>query len=117
MYACNVSGIFSVINVHSDFIPFSTQVVQACKTPNMTLNLFQEFQFTQFFFHKTLTFNRQTQKLCPVQCTPALSERENIIPLRHKEVFTVLCIYDNIFAIIVLNDSIDFKVCLKCTSD
>ena len=80
MYASNVTGMFSVINIHSVFIPFSTKVVQACKTPKMTLNLcFNNFSLRSFF-HKTLTFNRQTQKLCPVQCTPALSERENIIP-------------------------------------
>ena len=75
----------------------------------------QQFQLSACF-DKTLTFNNQTRNLCPVQCTPALSERENIIPLHH-EVFTVFCIYNNIFAILVLYALIGLKVCLKCISD
>jgi hypothetical protein len=85
-------------------------------SPNMTLNLCLNNFSLRGCFYKTLTFSSKTCKLCPVQCTPALSERENIIP-SHHEVFTVFCICNNIFAILVLNASMGLKVCLNCTSD
>lgn len=116
MYANNVAGIFSVINIHSIFIPFSTQVVRACKTVYDFEFMLQQFQFTWLFLTRRQPLTAKHENSVPFNvyqlCLKGKIMARYIMRSLKFSVFIT-----TLFTILVLCVFIGLKVYLKCTSN